>query len=137
MNITTVHLLILQYFVRKYFKNTYIKTSSIRRHACIKWRHWVSGTLPTVLIVENLMLSFIFFKKVVVDQSHFLKCPAVNQRIKCWSLRGRLSSESTKQKRLECPRSLNELQKHHWGQWSAIICNQPTMDLISEGSHHH
>lgn len=71
--------------------------------------------------------SFSFFKKAVVDQSHFLKCPTVNKRVKRWSLWGRLSLESTKQKKLSFQKCSNDPQKRHWVQHSVIIFSTSTM----------
>ncbi len=88
MNIFSVCLLIFVYLsqkVKNRLKEKSFATMSHadRRCAYIEWRHWVSGTLPTVLIVDRLVLlflfSFFFSKKVVVDQSHFLHCPTMNK----------------------------------------------------------
>lgn len=72
-----------------------------RRLAYINRRLWVSGTLPTVLIVNGLFLFFSFFEKVVVDQSNFLKSPTVKLKSRTPGLKAgdfRLL-ESTKQKK--------------------------------------
>lgn len=69
-----------------------------RRLAYINRRLWVSGTLPTVLIVNGLFL--FFWEKAVVDQSNFLKSPTVKLESRTLGLKAgdfRLL-ESTKQK---------------------------------------
>lgn len=45
-----------------------------RRHAYIEWRHWVSGTLPTVLIVDSPVL-FLFFQESCGRPKSFPEMP--------------------------------------------------------------
>lgn len=142
MNIFTVHLLTYRNRINKRFlkhpASKKKKRSHVdRRPAYIEWRHWVSGTLPTVLIVDSLVL-FPFFSSLFSKKLWLTK--VISWNALQWireSNAGACEVDfhwKARNKKPEYPKSLNEPQKHHWAQWSVIIYNKSTTDRKSKYS---